>query len=177
MRKLLPERKFLTTKVFHFHLKIFVSSKIFEEFVIFEDLWRIFDLTKILRICLRSIFRNQRIFIFIFSSFSIFVATLIYSILNLPEKTKYSAVLMELGVLKLQHYIQKLQLMYMNQLIWDMQGTLMCQVHSVPKWVYKKINSSEVWCIFLKTKLYDNSKKSFLKIFRWHPSPLDTCIF
>ena len=48
---------------------------------------------------------------------------------------------------------------------------------SVPERVYKKINSSEVWCIFLKTKLYDNSKKCFLKIFALHPSPLDTCIF
>ena len=49
--------------------------------------------------------------------------------------------------------------------------------HSGPERVYKKINSSEVWCIFLKTKLYDNSKKFFLKIFAVHPRPLDTCIF
>ena len=34
-----------------------------------------------------------------------------------------------------------------------------------------------MWCIFLMTKLYDNSKKCFLKIFQWHPSPLDSCIF
>ena len=50
-------------------------------------------------------------------------------------------------------------------------------VHSVPERVSKKINSSEVWYIFLATKLYDNSKKCFLKIFALHPSPLDTCIF
>merc|ERR1711963_330412 len=74
--KLLPERKFLTTKIFHFPLKIFVSSKIFEEFAIFEDLRRIFQLTKILRIRLRSIFKNRRIFVFAFGPFSIFVATL-----------------------------------------------------------------------------------------------------
>ena len=49
--------------------------------------------------------------------------------------------------------------------------------HSGPERFSKKINSSEVWYIFLKTKLYDNSKKCFLKIFALHPSPLDTCIF
>ena len=37
--------------------------------------------------------------------------------------------------------------------------------HSVPERVSKKINSSEVWCIFLKTKLYDYSKKSFFEDF------------
>ena len=41
----------------------------------------------------------------------------------------------------------------------------------------KKRNSSEVWCVFLKTKLYDNFKKCFLINFRLHPSPLDTPIF
>ena len=76
--KLLPERKFLTAKIFHFPLKIFVSSKIFEEFAIFEDLRRIFELTKILRIRLQSIFRNQRIIVFVFGPFSIFVATLVW---------------------------------------------------------------------------------------------------
>ena len=69
-------KKILTTKIFHFPLKIFVSSKIFEEFAIFEDLRRIFELTKILHIRLRSIFRNRRIFVFVFGPFSIFVATL-----------------------------------------------------------------------------------------------------
>ena len=80
LSKLLPERKFLTTKIFHFPLKIFVSSKILEEFAIFEDLRRIFELTKILRIRLRFIFRNRRIFVFVFGPFSIFVATLIPNI-------------------------------------------------------------------------------------------------
>ena len=49
--------------------------------------------------------------------------------------------------------------------------------HSGPELFSKKINSSEVLCIFLKTKLYDNSKKCFLKIFAVHPSPLENCIF
>merc|ERR1711989_245968 len=83
--KLLPERKFLTTKISHFPLKIFVSLKIFEEFAIFEDLRRIFELTKILRIRLQSIFRNQRIFVFVFGLFSIFVATLTYCIRDLSQ--------------------------------------------------------------------------------------------
>ena len=66
---------FNNNKIFHFPLKIFVSSKIFEKFAIFEDLWRIFELTKI---PLWSIFRNRRIFVFVFGPFSIFVATLLY---------------------------------------------------------------------------------------------------
>ena len=45
---------------------------------------------------------------------------------------------------------------WLNSYYWTFQ-------HSVPEQVYKKINSSEVWCIFLKTKLYDNSKKCSLK--------------
>ena len=48
-----------------FHFKNFGTSKIFEEFSIFED----FFSPKILRICLWSIFRIQRTFIFIFSPF------------------------------------------------------------------------------------------------------------
>ena len=71
--------KIFNKKIFHFTLKIFVSSKIFEEFSIFEDLRRFFELTKILRIRLRSIFRNRRIFVFVFGPFSIFVATLAQS--------------------------------------------------------------------------------------------------
>ena len=37
LSKLLPERKFLTTIIFHFPLKIFVSLKIFKEIAIFEE--------------------------------------------------------------------------------------------------------------------------------------------
>ena len=44
--------------------------------------------------------------------------------------------------------------------------------HSVPEWVFKKINSSEMWCIFLKTIW--QFQRVFLKIFWLHPSPLDT---
>ena len=62
--------------------------KIFKEFTIFKDLRRIFFLTKILCICLWSIFRNRRIFVFVFSPFSIFVATLI-PILEMVWHLKY----------------------------------------------------------------------------------------
>ena len=45
----------------------------FENLCILEDFWRIFELTKNLRILLQSIFRNPRIFVFVFGPFSIFV--------------------------------------------------------------------------------------------------------
>ena len=89
--KLLSVSQFLKIKFFHFPLKIFVSSKIFKECGNFEDLWRIFELMKILPIHLWrifelmkilpihlwSIFKNWRIFVLAFSPFSIFVGTLI----------------------------------------------------------------------------------------------------
>ena len=49
--------------------------------------------------------------------------------------------------------------------------------HSYPKWEYKIKNVSEVCYIFLKSKLYDNSKKYFLKIFGLGPSPLTPISF
>ena len=59
-----------------FHFKIFGTLKIF------EDLRRFLFTPKILCISLRSIFRIQRIFVFIFGPFSIFVATLLTSNVN-----------------------------------------------------------------------------------------------
>ena len=47
--------------------------------------------------------------------------------------------------------------------------------HSVPEQVYKKINSSEVWCIFLKTKLYD--KSVIWKFFDYIQAPLTPLSF
>ena len=49
--------------------------------------------------------------------------------------------------------------------------------HSYPKWEYKIKNVSEVWCIFLKSKFYDNSKKHFSKILGLAPSPINPIIF
>ena len=80
LSKLLLAWQILTMKNLHFPLKIFVSSKIFEELGIFEYLRRIFELTMNLHIDLWYISRNWRIFVFVFSPFSIFVATLSLSI-------------------------------------------------------------------------------------------------
>ena len=49
--------------------------------------------------------------------------------------------------------------------------------HSYPKWEYKIKIISKVWYIFLKSKLYDNSKKYFSKILGLNPSPIDHHIF
>ena len=54
---------------------------------------------------------------------------MIYSIFEIPEKTSYSAVLLELGFLRMKHVIAKLQTTYMNQIIiWEMQGTKVNEV-------------------------------------------------
>ena len=49
--------------------------------------------------------------------------------------------------------------------------------HSYPKWEYKMKNVSRVWYIFLKSKLYDNSKNYFSKILGLGPCPLTTISF
>ena len=61
---------------------------------------------------------------------------MVYCILNIPEKSNYSAVLLELGLLKMKHFIQKLQLSYMNQLVWEIQGTVVCQA-VLEEWTQK----------------------------------------
>lgn len=48
---------------------------------------------------------------------------MVYSIFEIPEKTSYSAVLLELGFLRMKHVIAKLQITYMNQIIWEIRGT------------------------------------------------------
>ena len=55
----------------------FGNLHIFEEFRIYEYFRRILDLKKNAYIHLWSIFRNRRIFVFVFGPFSIFVATLV----------------------------------------------------------------------------------------------------
>ena len=49
---------------------------------------------------------------------------MVYSILELGEKTLYSGVLLEIGAMRMKHYIQKMQLGYMNQLMWSFKGTI-----------------------------------------------------
>ena len=48
---------------------------------------------------------------------------MVYSTLGLPDRTKYSAVLLETGLLRVKHVIQKAQITYMSQVVWQMVGT------------------------------------------------------
>ena len=48
---------------------------------------------------------------------------MVYNIFEIPEKTKYHAMLMELGLMKMKHYVHKMQISYMNQIVWDLEGT------------------------------------------------------
>ena len=43
-------------------------------------------------------------------------------------RTKYSFVLLELGLTKMEHFIARNQIGYMLQVVWDMRGTM---VHDV----------------------------------------------
>ena len=49
---------------------------------------------------------------------------MIYCILDLPEKTKYSAVLLECGMLRIRHIVNKMQISYINHVVWNMSGTV-----------------------------------------------------
>ena len=53
---------------------------------------------------------------------------MLFSVLEVPEHSKYAAVLMECGFLRMKHYIAKMQLNYVNQIVWEMQGTLVHQI-------------------------------------------------
>ena len=66
---------------------------------------------------------------------------IVYSVFEITEKTKYSSVLLELGLMRMSHYIAKLQLSYMSQVVHDMVGTM---VHAVvmEEFKLKKENSS-----------------------------------
>ena len=48
--------------------------------------------------------------------------------IEIPEKTPYSAVLMELGLMRIKHVIAKLQISYMARVVWEMEGSV---VHNV----------------------------------------------
>jgi len=49
---------------------------------------------------------------------------MVYSICQIPEKTKYSTVLLELGLTRIKHYAQKMQIGYMSQVIHDPPGSM-----------------------------------------------------
>ena len=51
---------------------------------------------------------------------------MIYSVLEIPEKTKFSAVLLELGMSRIEHIVKKAQILYVSQVLWEMHGTVTC---------------------------------------------------
>ena len=44
---------------------------------------------------------------------------MVYSILEIPEKTKYSAILLETGLLRMKFFIHQLQISYINKIMWE----------------------------------------------------------
>ena len=48
----------------------------------------------------------------------------IHIFFEIPVYTKIAAVYLELGMTCMRHVVQKLQLMYMNKVLWEKQGTL-----------------------------------------------------
>ena len=48
---------------------------------------------------------------------------MLYSVLGMCEKTKYAAVLLELGMSRICHVMAKLQVSYISQILWVMGGT------------------------------------------------------
>ena len=48
----------------------------------------------------------------------------IHIFFEIPVYTKIAAVYLELGMTLMRHVVQKLQLMYMNKVLWEKQGTL-----------------------------------------------------
>ena len=53
---------------------------------------------------------------------------IIYSVFEIPEKTSYSGVLMELGLTRLKHIVAKMQISYMAKVLWEMQGSIVHEV-------------------------------------------------
>ena len=48
---------------------------------------------------------------------------ILYAILGIPEKTKIAAVLLECGVSRLRHMINKRQILYINHVLWNLKIT------------------------------------------------------
>ena len=53
---------------------------------------------------------------------------IVFCLFEISLRTKYSSVLLELGMMKMQHIITRNQIGYMSQVVWDMRGTM---VHDV----------------------------------------------
>ena len=65
---------------------------------------------------------------------------ILYSILEIPEKTKVAAVMLECGVSRLRHMINKRQILYVNHVIWDLKGTFVW-ASLIEEWKLKGDNS------------------------------------
>ena len=53
---------------------------------------------------------------------------MIYSIFGFGEKTKYSAVMLELGLLKMKHVVARFQIAFMSEVLWDLEDSILNKV-------------------------------------------------
>ena len=53
---------------------------------------------------------------------------MIYSIFGFGEKTKYSAVMLELGLLKMKHVVVRFQIAFMSEVLWDLEDSTLNKV-------------------------------------------------
>ena len=53
---------------------------------------------------------------------------MIYSIFGFGEKTKYSAVMLELGLLKMKHVVARFQIAFMSEVLWDLEDSTLNKV-------------------------------------------------
>ena len=65
---------------------------------------------------------------------------ILYAILEIPEKTKIAAVMLESGVSRLRHMINKRQILYVNHVMWDLKGTFVW-ASLMEEWKLKGDNS------------------------------------
>ena len=60
---------------------------------------------------------------YVFKNLELAYKQMIYAIFGLGEKVKFSAVLLELGLLKLKHVVARQQISYMSSVVWEKQGS------------------------------------------------------
>ena len=65
---------------------------------------------------------------------------ILYAILEIPKKTKIAAVMLECGVSRLRHMINKRQILYVNHVIWNFKGTFVW-ASLMEEWKLKGDNS------------------------------------
>ena len=45
-------------------------------------------------------------------------------VLDIPEKAKVAGIMLELGMMRMRHIIRKAQMIYVSQVLWEMDGTI-----------------------------------------------------